>query len=348
MSKQEFSSYLNTFSESDWLSAVDSLLPIMHEVDRNAVRIWFRFYPLELFRYLEAADDMEKAIQSFNIQGNYLLKDQIDASHHFLYGHRYWETVKAAIEAESQVFKNDGVELAAKIRQIAAAVAKKTNVDTSLLVGITAVGLMTLVQSGLENFRVANGEVQKPAGLMKKSPDAIVRERAKDDSQGLFGFLKTIDKKFTVNYTTPILTGAFPVIFEEEIASASAKDQSRDWKAQDERCWEGVVPVECRSAACGSCWIGVLDGEEKLSEVARLERTQAKLFGYNQPDDPKPILRLACQSKAYGNVTIVIPPWNGVFGKEVYGVDHKELDPATTSAKASRTVVKEAVKNQLM
>jgi ferredoxin len=207
---------------------------------------------------------------------------------------------------------------------------------------------MTVVQAGLENFKNAAGEVDKPKGLMAKSPDQIVKERAKDDSQGLLGFLKTVDKHFTVNYTTPKFEGKFGIINEEEIASASAKDQSKDWKAADDRCWEGVVPVECRSAACGTCWVGVLGGQEKLSEVARLERNRVKIFGYKQPEDPKPLLRLACQAKAYGNISIVIPPWNGVFGKEVYGVERVELEPATTSAKENRTIVKEAVKNQLM
>ena len=68
------------------------------------------------------------------------------------------------------------------------------------------------------------------------------------------------------------------------------------------------------------------------------------MFGYNQTDDPKPLIRLACQAKASGNVTIVIPPWNAVFGKKVYGnVEELDLEPVTTSAKALRETVKEAV-----
>ena len=68
-----------------------------------------------------------------------------------------------------------------------------------ITVGISAVGLMTLVQVGLGDFQNAKGVAEKPRGLLAKSPDRIVKERAKDDSQGIFGFLKTIDKKFTVN-----------------------------------------------------------------------------------------------------------------------------------------------------
>ena len=67
------------------------------------------------------------------------------------------------------------------------------------------------------------------------------------------------------------------------------------------------------------------------------------VFGYNQPDEPKPFLRLACQAQATGNVTIVIPPWNAVFGKKVRGnVEELELEPATTSAKALRETIASA------
>ena len=65
------------------------------------------------------------------------------------------------------------------------------------------------------------------------------------------------------------------------------------------------------------------------------------VFGYDQPADEKPFIRLACQAKASGNATIVIPPWNAVFGKKVYdNVEDVELEPVTTSAKALRDAAK--------
>lgn len=338
-----FETYLTKFNEGEWHAAIERLLPAIHKVDQNAVQIWFRFYPLELFRYLESAEDKEKAMQGFNMQGNYALKDQIDTSHHFLYGHRYWKIVKAAIEAECVTFENDSIDLAEEIRQIAAMVAEKMKADTSLIIAITAVGLMTLVQSGIEAFKAASGETAKPSGIMAKSPNAIVAERAKDDSQGLLGFLKTVNKQFSIRYDEKSGNGAFRIMNDQELTGASAKDRSQNWQAKDPRCWEGVIPIECTAASCGTCWVGVLGGEEKLSAVARRERRAMKVFGYNQPDGDTPFLRLSCQSKASGNATIVIPPWNGVFGKKVYGnVEEIELEPVTTSAKHLREVVKEA------
>lgn len=332
----DFENFLNKFNETDWLATIEKLLPSIHAVDRNAVQIWFRFYPLELFRYLETAEDKAKAAQKFVLQGDYELKNRIDSSHGFLYGHRFWAETKAEIENHAASFNNVDADLSAMIEEIAQSVADKTKADKSLTIGITAIGLMTLTQIGSEAFKNATGATQKPKGLLAKSPDQIVKERSKDDSQGVFGFLKTVDKKFTVVYDETAADAKFSIIHDEEIATGSARNQTKNWKESDERCWEGVVPVECRSAACGTCWVGVLGGEEKLSEVSRLERKQMKVFGYRQPEASKPFLRLACQARTYGNVSIVIPPWNGVFGKKVYGVEDAELEPATTSAKKLR------------
>ncbi|PYS99920.1 MAG: hypothetical protein DMF63_09610 [Acidobacteria bacterium] len=337
-----FENYLTQLSESDWQEAIKSLLTSIHEVDRNAVQIWFRFYPLALEQFLAASENLDEAKQSIAMQGDFGLEDKIDTSHDFLYGHRYWTAVKAALEAESQVFQGGTPNLADEITQIATMVAGKLKVDRSLVIGITAVGFMTAAQVGLEKLKASSGKIEKPSGIMSKKPDAIVASRKHDDSQGLFGFLKTVNKKYSVIYDEPN-DGRFEIVDDQEIASASANDRSQNWQAKDERCWEGPVPVECTSASCGTCWVGVIAGEVKLSEVARRERRAIKVFGYNQTDDNQPIIRLACQTKARGNVTIVIPPWNAVFGKKVYGnIDELELEPVTTSAKALREAVRTA------
>jgi ferredoxin len=291
------------------------------------------------------AENRDEIVDGLALRGKWELKDQIDTSHRFLYGHRFWKAVKEAIGREASEFKSTERSLAEEIRTVALAVSEKVKAERPLVSAITAVGLMTINQVGHAAFTATPGDVAKPSGRLTKSPDTIVAERAKDDSQGLFGFLKTVDKKFTVVYLDSASgDGQFQLIDDEEIASASARYQSKDWRYYDERCWEGVVPVECRSASCGTCWVGVIGGQEKLSDVAHRERRQMKVFGYNQPDEAKPFLRLACQAKAHGNVTIVIPPWNGVFGKKVYGnVEEVELEPVTTSAKKLRETVREAI-----
>jgi hypothetical protein len=65
--------------------------------------------------------------------------------------------------------------------------------------------------------------------------------------------------------------------------------------------------------------VGVLGGAGKLSDVESLEATRMKEFGYINSNEAKPVIRLACMAKASGNVTIVIPPWNGIVGKAGLG-----------------------------
>lgn len=341
---QKFEDYLDKHDESAWTAALEEILPEIHEVDRIATQVWFRFYPLALHDFLDEAEDKAKAIQKFVMQGKYELDSQIDVSHAFLYGHRFWKQVKAAIEASAADFGDRDADLANEIRKIAKSAADSLRKNESVLMGITAVGLMSLRQVGLESFKNASGETAKPKGLLKNSPEKIIATRAKDDSQGLLGFLKTINKEYSVHYDETEQKAAFRIFEEEEIASASARDQSKNWIDADSRCLEGVIPVECRSASCGTCWVGIVGGQEKLSDVARLERKQMKVFGYKQDDEARPFMRLACQARAYGNVHLVIPPWNGVFGKKIYdNIKDVELEPATTSAVKLRETIASAV-----
>ncbi len=339
--------HLATFSESDWLAAVEELVPSIHEVDRNAVQIWFRFYPLSLQRYIEASENREETLRGIALQGDFELKNRIATSHDFLYGHRYWPKVKCVVEKMAEEFKGEPAGLVEIIKDVAMHVAEKVKADRSLTNAISAVGLATLNQVGLEAFKAASGDVAKPSGVMTKSPDAIVAERKTDDSQGIFGFLRTVDKRFSVAFKAADFEGKFRLYCDEEIASASQKDHSKNWQELDSRCWEGPVPIECTSASCGTCWVGVLGGQEKLTPVDRRERRQMKVFGYNQPEEETPFIRLACQARAEGNVTIVIPPWNAVFGKKVYGnVEEVDLEPVTTSAKALRETIQSAVSGE--
>ena len=235
------------------------------------------------------------------------------------------------------------MDLANEIRMIAKSVAKGVKTDTSQVMGITAAGLMTLVQTDLESFKSTSGETAKPKGLLSKSPERVLEDRAKDKRQGILGFLRTVNKEFHVTWDETDSKAKFDVMSDEEIASGAARDQSRNWLEKDERCGEGVIPVECRSAACGTCWVGVVGGSDKLSDVQDLERKQMKVFGYKQGDEAKPFMRLACQAQVEGSVSIVIPPWNGVFGKKLYGVERVELEPATTSAKKLRETINEVL-----
>ena len=101
------------------------------------------------------------------------------------------------------------------------------------------------------------------------------------------------------------------------MAWGAANDSARDWRAIDPRRMEGPIPVECRSASCGTCWVGVLGGADKLADVAVREGKKIKEFGYIDTAEPRPLIRLACQAQAHGAVSVVIPPWNGQFGRHL-------------------------------
>jgi ferredoxin len=347
-----FENYLNQQNEEKWSAALATLLRSIHEVDSNATQIWFAFYPLSLFSALEAAEDREKLARELLLQGDYDLKNQIDRSHHFLYGHRFWPAVKRAVEqyategvggrvsaGSNQDRDNSFIadmseqhsrqhptphtqhpKLADQILTVARRVASELKKDESLLVGITAVAFMTVQQVGLEAFKTAPGNVTLDRKNAKKSPEKILRERAKDDSQGMLGFLKTVNKRWTVTWDENDTGAKYKLREGQDLAWGAAEDQTRDWRAIDPRRVEGPIPVECRSASCGTCWVGVLGGSEKLSGVAAREGKKIKEFGYIDTAEPKPLIRLACQAQASGAVSIVIPPWNGQFGKYLNGL----------------------------
>jgi len=309
-----FEAFLNEHDEEAWSATLTALLRSIHEVDRNATQIWFAFYPLGLFQTLAHSEDPEKLSQQLLMQGNFYLKDQIDKSHTFLYGHRYWPEVKAAVQKHATGFERNASSLSDQITAVASEVAKKSKLDKSLMVSITAVAFMTIQQAGIDAFSKP-GSVNIDKKHARKSPDQILRDRAKDDSQGLFGFLKTINKKWTVVHDENDDKAWYVMNNIQDLAWGAAEDRSRNWRELDPRRGEGPIPVECRSASCGTCWVGVLGGAEKLSEVAAREGKKIKEMGYIDTNETKPLIRLACQAQTHGAVSIVIPPWNGFFGK---------------------------------
>jgi ferredoxin len=312
-----FENFLARHNDEAWRRVVQALLPSIHEVDKTATQIWFHFYPLALLRALERAEDPEKLAAQLLLQGQYYLKDQIDSSHTFLYGHRFWPAVKKAVSERAASFdaSHANSDLETEVRELARRTSAQVKAQESLLVGITTVALMTLQHVGLEAFQASRGAIEMDERAARKSPEQVLRERARDDRQGLFGFLKTVDKEWTVTYDEQNARGHYRMKHMTDLAYGAALDRSRDWRTIDPRRIEGPIPVECRSASCGTCWVGVLGGAEKLSDVARLEGKRMKEFGYIETDEPKPLIRLACQAQISGAVSIVIPPWNGVYGK---------------------------------
>ena len=333
-SETPFETFLNQYDEEAWGAALATLVRSIHEVDRNATQIWFAFYPLALFRALQQSNEREKLVSALLLQGDYELTKQIDSSHRFLYGHRFWPEVKKAVEQYAGESQSEvrSKALAEQIASVAGQVARQVIRDESLVTGITAVAFMTLRQVGLAAFKAAPGAIGIDAKHAKKSPEQILRDRAKNDSQGMLGFLRTVNKQWTVTYDENDNRATYKLRDSQDLAWGAAADQSRDWRAIDPRRIEGPIPVECRSASCGTCWVGVLGGADRLADVGAREGKKIKEFGYIDTAEPRPVIRLACQAQTHGAVSVVIPPWNGQFGKYLRaqreGVDRNAPTPS--------------------
>jgi ferredoxin len=301
-----FQSFLKQHDSAAWQRTIEALLPHIHEVDRDATQIWFHFYPLELAEAIAESTDLAQLAITLRLDGNFNLADQVDSSHWFLYGHRYWPQVKAAIieRAESSAAP-PSLELSALVKDIA-------NNDP-LKVGIAAVGLMTLQQVGLAAFR-SDGPPEGGPYLQNKTPAQILAARKKNDSQGLVGIFRGIRAQYTVTFDERRRDARFKIINQQQLTTASAND-TRDYSRELRGTVEGPIPAQCRTASCGTCWVGILGGNDHLSPVDVHEKKRMKEFGYINTADPKPLIRLACQAIASGNVTLVIPPWNGFIGK---------------------------------
>lgn len=316
---------LTQHDASSWSRAVEALLPSVHEVDRAATRIWFHFFPLALADAVERADDAAQLELALRLEGAYRLTEQADVSHRFLYGHRYWSSVTAAILATVEATPPPTGDLADVIRALArraAAAAATTTAtdgaDESLVLGITAVGLMTLRQVGVDAFRQL-GRRSQPRTLAatrtptERTPAEVVAARQKDDSQGLLGMFRGANTRYSVTFDERRPDARFTVINQQHLTTAAATD-TRAYASNRGVPYAGPIPAQCRSGSCGTCWIGVLGGAEKLSEVDRLEARRLRECGYLDAAAGTPHIRLACMARASGNVTIAIPPWNGFLG----------------------------------
>jgi ferredoxin len=306
---------LCSYDSAAWRKTVEVIAPQIHPIDREATRIWFAFFPLDLHLDLDAADDKAARAHALGLMGRWRLADQIDGSHRFLFAHRYWPQTRASLQALDPIPAGGLTEI---VVALADAAARTARVDRDLLLGISAVALMTLRQVGADAFAAAPGKIHLSEKVRALSPHQVLRTRARDDWQGLLGFTRGIKKRWTVTFDENLPDARFTSITGQEIASAAQSDK-REYRSLDPRCTpgEGPIPVECRAASCGTCWVGVLAGAEKLSPVSpRDEGRRMKVFGYLDSDHEKPIIRLACQARTFGAVSIVIPPWNGFIGKK--------------------------------
>lgn len=310
-----FLAFLRQHDDETWHRAVDRLQGAIHPVDRVATRVWFHLFPMRLQQAVDAADDPGALVHHLRIGGRWRLDEQRETSHWFLFGHRYWGGVREAVRAyAARPVAPGSLDLAAQVQQVAREAAEQLAVDASWLVGITAVALRTLQQAGLPTLPDDEGlRPERMVGGAEAAPDRIVSRREAGQSPRLFSLLRGRRRSFDVTFDERPPARSFPIIALQHITTAAALD-THDYRAEDGRCTEGPIPVHCRSCSCGTCWVGVLAGADRLSPVDDKERTTIAALGYLTSSEPHPVIRLSCMAEARGPVTIVIPPWNGQVG----------------------------------
>ena len=77
-------------------------------------------------------------------------------------------------------------------------------------------------------------------------------------------------------------------LFNTQHLTTAALADTRDYASDDPRCHEGPIPVQCRAASCGTCWVGVLGGNGKLSPATERERRRLREFGYIDTHESPP------------------------------------------------------------
>jgi ferredoxin len=296
------------FDQSAWDDAVEAILPDVHAVDREATRIWFCFWPLKLAG-IAASGDPDESKRRHALDGHYRLSDQIDSSVEMFYGRRFWPEVKQAVLSR-KIEREPSSTPAQSIREVASGVASVVSVSDSIVLGIAAAGLMAFQQLG--DLKPACGAVPHAGSERQRSPEAVLAERGKRRSKVWKRLLAGRTHVITWDETSAGRT--FDAQAGQNLTMAAALDPL-DHRARDPRCIEGPIPVQCRSGACGYCWVGVIAGREGLSEITPFERERLEEFGYASHADGEthPAVRLACQCRVEGNATLVLPPWNGVL-----------------------------------
>ena len=316
MTQTHLEALLDATTDAEWLRVLGALTDEIHPVDREATRIWLAFHPIVIADAARKPADRIAFERRHVIEGRYRLDDLVATSHWFLYGHRFWPAIVRAIETLARSTAGAAPGVPSLVRAVAQDAATQAGVPAGLTTGLALVGLQTLQQVGLERMQTAPDSSPAAGRHHALSADQVLAARARDDGQGLFGFLRGDRKRWTVTLDERDPSASFPLINSQAITTAAAEDR-RDWRDRDPRCTEGPIPVQCRSASCGTCWVGVLGGAAKLSAMEPRERQRLAVFGYLKTTQARPVIRLACQAQAYGAVSIVIPPWNGVFGSLV-------------------------------
>jgi hypothetical protein len=224
---------------------VTDLFREIHPVDRVATEIWFAWQD----RWNPAVD--------------------IDSSHRFLYGHRYWPRVKAAIAAAEIT----GVLVEDALR-ISEAATRTVRVDQDQLLGITAVGLRIQEVVGRGVFVGAPGRAMLEDRVRVETPSQVLQRRATNLPDGIFGRWRGDRRRWCVT-VEPDADDTYVVTHGDMLMPCRGGNH--------EGCVVGIL--------AGADHLSPLDGDEKYPLIRRA--CDCRVFGRVSLTYPPPPLRAA-------------------------------------------------------
>ena len=302
--------WLTKLEQGAWDRTVEEILPALHEVDRLPLKIWFAWWPIKLGEGLSRAPDLDVLERDWQLEGQFSLADQLPQTIQIFYAAFCWQEVaRSTLEWAQADGEPPQTDLSNLLMDRAKEVARLAKIDVGLVLPLQAVAFMALRQVGSQPLRKGWSAARRSL-----TPAKLFDQRQREPRAGIFSFLRNADRQHSVCFDE-VSGDRFKAYQDQDLSMASAMD-TRDHTVRDPRCTEGPIPFQCRSGFCGSCWIGVIGGKERLASITEYEKKRLRYFGYmSAQEEPgtHPPIRLACQAACQGSVTILVPPWNGVL-----------------------------------
>ena len=314
-------SHLSRYSPADWAAAVDTLSASVHPIDQNATRIWFAFFPLKPASRAGSrggrAEREAAVVQTLRLMGRWRLVDQIDSSHAFLFAHRYWPQVKSAVTSFDQSITEAtplrggrhvgrggrGAHRARRSRDARRDVRGGAHDAPPGRTGRAHGGARTDSSGGCRARAVA-ASGHEAAGARRLAGSVRLPARP---HEALDGDVRR--ERFGREVRRHQRPGDRDGGADRQAGLSRSRSALHAGRGTDSR----RVPRRVMRHV-----LGRRARRRRQALAGRRSRRAAsvQMFGYLDSQEPKPLIRLACQAKAHGAVSIVIPPWNGFLSKQ--------------------------------
>lgn len=145
------------------MDGLATLLPRVHPVDREILRLW--------------------AHPTFK-----------ERARSVLYGARYWPRVKAAVLSGA----HHDTDFVRRVITAADAATRTARVDADLLLGITTAAMEMYDRLGPGAFASSSSDLDLPAAAMLETPTMVLRRRERNNPDGVLSVLPGVRRRWSV------------------------------------------------------------------------------------------------------------------------------------------------------